>query len=298
MREFTYKWEPEGYTDDGPDPILKISKSSQGQFNWCPTKYEFNYRQKIPQTVSAAMAKGTDIHNAREDMFKAYELEKVSGDISKEDIIDYNYSLYPIDDHTDMYYAMAVWDAEVLLKHKESGTIGNFLPVANEVMLDAEYMVRKRDYDHVELQNNYVVHLQGIIDRVYFEQNEMFPEGTYIPFELKTGKWSNAPKKSTDMRQEMAFYKLLYDEASDADLAALGLDSQYDMGMWGWYFPTANHITLEKVKKVSTTSLKKKIASLIHAYEKNDFPAKYSEWNCPTCSYYEICPAADMAGWI
>ena len=167
-------------------------------------------------------------------MFKAYVLEKVSGDISKEDVIDYNYSLYPIDDHTDMYYAMAVWDAEVLLKHKESGTIGNFLPVANEVMLDAEYMVRKRDYDHVELQNNYVVHLQGIIDRVYFEQNEMFPEGTYIPFELKTGKWSNAPKKSTDMRQEMAFYKLLYDEASDADLAALGLDSQYEMGMWGW----------------------------------------------------------------
>ena len=100
------------------------------------------------------------------------------------------------------------------------------------------------------------------------------------------------------MRQEMAFYKLLYDEASDADLAEVGLASQYEMGMWGWYYPTSNHITLEKVMKVSTTALKKKIATLIHAYEKNDFPANYSEWNCPSCSYYEICPAADMAGWI
>ena len=52
MREFTYNWEPEEYTDDGPDPILKISKSSNGQFNWCPTKYHFNYREKIPQKIT------------------------------------------------------------------------------------------------------------------------------------------------------------------------------------------------------------------------------------------------------
>ena len=293
MRDYTYQWEPEGYTDDGPDPVLKITKSSKGQFDWCPVKYDFSYRQKIPQKITPEMAKGTVVHNAREEMFKSYDLAQVSNDdITKEDIINYNYSLYPIDENTDMYYAMSCFDADTLVSHKEGGTIENFLPVGNEIKLDAELMVRAHDFDHVELQTNYIVHLQGIIDRIYFEDD------MYIPFELKTGPWSKSPSKATRMRQEMAFYKLLYDEASDAHLAEHGLDSQYDIGMWGWYYPASNHVTIEKVKKVSTTALKKKIATLIHAYEKNDFPANYSDWNCPSCSYYEICPAADMAGWL
>ena len=42
MREFTYEWYPDKY-DDEDEPILKITKSSFGTFNWCPKKYEFSY---------------------------------------------------------------------------------------------------------------------------------------------------------------------------------------------------------------------------------------------------------------
>ena len=34
MSEYTYDWKPENY-DDPTEPILKISKSSLGSFDWC-----------------------------------------------------------------------------------------------------------------------------------------------------------------------------------------------------------------------------------------------------------------------
>ena len=40
MDEYTYQWKPENM-DDPNEPILKITKSSLGSFNWCPKKYEF-----------------------------------------------------------------------------------------------------------------------------------------------------------------------------------------------------------------------------------------------------------------
>ena len=35
MREFTYDWLVENY-DDPSKPILKITKSSLGSYDWCP----------------------------------------------------------------------------------------------------------------------------------------------------------------------------------------------------------------------------------------------------------------------
>ena len=47
MDEFTYDWKPENY-DDPSKPILKITKSSLGTYNWCPKKYEFSYIERKP----------------------------------------------------------------------------------------------------------------------------------------------------------------------------------------------------------------------------------------------------------
>ena len=47
MQEFTYDWKPENY-DDPSKPILKITKSSLGTYNWCPKKYEFSYIERKP----------------------------------------------------------------------------------------------------------------------------------------------------------------------------------------------------------------------------------------------------------
>ena len=65
MREFTYDWLVENY-DDPSKPILKITKSSLGSYDWCPKKYDFSYIQRLPQDQTEAMRKGTILHNHRE----------------------------------------------------------------------------------------------------------------------------------------------------------------------------------------------------------------------------------------
>ena len=56
MDEYTYDWNPE-WADDPTKPILKITKSSLGQFGWCPKKYGFSYIQRLPQDQTEAMRK-------------------------------------------------------------------------------------------------------------------------------------------------------------------------------------------------------------------------------------------------
>ena len=56
MREYTYQWNHENY-DDPSMPILKITKSSLGTFDWCPKKYDFSYVQRLPQDQTEAMLK-------------------------------------------------------------------------------------------------------------------------------------------------------------------------------------------------------------------------------------------------
>ena len=68
MQDFTYDFKPENF-DDPSKPILKITKSSLGSFDWCPKKYDFSYIQRLPQDQTDAMLKGTVCHNARENTF-------------------------------------------------------------------------------------------------------------------------------------------------------------------------------------------------------------------------------------
>ena len=61
--EYTYQWQPENYGQEG-EPILKISKSALGSYQWCPKRYEFQYVEKRPIETTEVMIKGSIIHNA------------------------------------------------------------------------------------------------------------------------------------------------------------------------------------------------------------------------------------------
>ena len=90
---------------------------------------------------------------------------------------------------------------------KEEGTLEDFLPVINEILLDAEITIAADTHPDYPLTRDYKVHLQGIIDR-------MFKDGDiYVPLELKTGAWKDW--KKTMMRKEMAFYKILFENTPD-----------------------------------------------------------------------------------
>lgn len=286
--EYTYQWEPENYGEEDA-PILKISKSSLGSYQWCPKRYEFQYKEKLPIETTEVMIKGTIIHNARESFFNAFDIKKAEG-LSHSELVNYCMSLHPIDDYTEMYEAMSIFEANRFMEAVSENTTDEFLPVINEIMLDAKITIRKDENPKFELSQDYTVHLQGIIDR-------MFQEGEkYIPMEFKTGGWKDW--KKTMMRKEMAFYKILFEHTPDEELINMGLNPDIPISHWGWYYPAANYIYLEEVKKSSITAVKKGIAEMIHSYETGIFPTKYFAKTCSNCSFFGICDAANTESWF
>ena len=73
LREYTYEWYPEHYSDNSK-PILKITKSSFGSFQWCPKKYEFSYPLRLPQTTSEAMLKDLLMLETKISYMNIYQL--------------------------------------------------------------------------------------------------------------------------------------------------------------------------------------------------------------------------------
>lgn len=288
MSDFTYKWDAKAY-DDPSKPILKISKSSLGQFNWCPKKYEFSYIERLPQDQTEAMRKGTILHNYREDFFNEFDIKKAQ-DMNNSEVIEYCNSLMPIDEYYDLSLTVAAFEAQRFITAQSEGKVNEYLPIVNEGLFDCEITIPKNVNPKFPLMRDYKVRLQGIIDRIFIE------DGNLIPFEYKTGGWKD--NKRTSMRQEMAFYQLMLENATDEVLAKHGLTRTMKVTHWGWYYPAANHITVEEVKKRSMTSVFHNIAKLIHAYEQETFPAKYWYKTCSHCSYFGICETAQQDSWL
>jgi CRISPR/Cas system-associated exonuclease Cas4 (RecB family) len=134
------------------------------------------------------------------------------------------------------------------------------------------------------------VRLQGIIDRIFMEN------GKLIPFEYKTGGWKDY--KATAMRKEMAFYQLMIENSTEEVLAKHGLTRDMEVSHWGWYYPVANHITVEPVKTRTMTSVMNHIAELIHAYENKHFAPKFYYKTCTHCSFFGICDGAQQDSWL
>lgn len=290
MKEYTYQWNPENADDDSL-PILKITKSSAiGSYKWCPKKYEFAYIERLPQDQTEAMIKGSTVHQSREEFFNDFDVAKAEN-MSHSELIEYNLGLHPIDDFGYIYRNIAAFEAQRFVQARDEDKLDSYIPVINEVMLDAEITIAHDACPKVGLlRRDYTVHLQGIIDRMFIDN------GKYIPIELKTGMW--ADWKAGDRRKEMAFYKLLVDNASQESLDNAGINRETPITHWGWYYPESNYIHVEKVKKASITSLTRLLVSIIKSYEDNDFKANYYFKTCQHCSFYPICEKAQEEAWI
>lgn len=280
MKEYTYQWSPEN-AEDETLPILKMTKSSVGTFEWCKKQYEFSYIERRPQDTSEAMLKGTVVHNAYEDFYKMVDMEQTKG-MNESELIDYFTSIFPIDNYGEVYDTIVAFEADRFLKSELEGT--DFIPIGNEIVLNASYTVGENDNPKYPLERDYEVHLQGIVDRL-FEEN-----GKYIIVELKTGIWRDS--RMSKMRGEMAYYKLLIEEASDEELIAQGLDPNIPVTHWAWFYPESNFFYIEECKRGTQTALRKKFPRLIQAYEQRNFPASYYYKKCVHCSYMGICDAA------
>jgi hypothetical protein len=271
---FTYQWNP----DDENSPMLKMTKSSLGSFGFCRASYVMSYdpfgEGKINGPATEAMIRGTLVHDAQEEFWKAVDTEEMMNHIDDPNKLVKSFmSLYPeTDDETtlSLYKGMASWSAERFIDCVKDGTVEFFKPVGNEIRLNAKFEL-----------NGLVIHLQGIIDRLFIH------EGTYVPLELKTGVWKDS--KATHMRKEMAFYKLLYDNASDEDKIAAGLDPSMEFGYWGWFFPASNYIFLEPVKPRTEQSVQNAMQKLVDSYMLREFPFDDFYKKCRKCGLYSVC---------
>lgn len=292
MKEYTYQWIPENYSDP-TEPILKITKSSLGSFDWCPKKYDFSYQQRLPQDQTEAMRKGTIMHNAREDFFNEFDIVKAET-MNSEELLDYCSSLFPVDDYFEEYQTIAVFESQRFMDALKEGKTDEFLPVCNEGMFDCEITIAADTNPKYPLRRDYVVHLQGIIDRVFKEGNG------YIPMEFKTGPWKDY--KATGMRKEMAFYKLLIENSSEAVLRNAGLEPNVPVTHWSWYYPISNYIFCEEAtnayRKNNVKKVMQNIAKLIHAYEQKLFETKFYYKTCAHCSFFGLCDAAEENTWL
>jgi len=270
---YTYKWVA-GETE----PMLKITKSSLGSYGFCPANYNYSYRQDIKQKTSDAMIKGTRIHNGEEDFWKMVDIDKAKEYANDAyELTTYFRSVYPEahgEDYEDIYRAMSAYNTERFLECIEEETLDNFIPVGNEIMLNARFTT----------ENGVEVHFQGIIDRIFYE------DGGYIPMELKTGVWKDTAK--TRMRKEMAFYKLLFENADPDEVRSVGLDPDIPITHWGWYFPASNYVYAEKISKRSTTAVLRSIDKLINSYEEDEFEFTYFHKKCIHCGHFDHCEAA------
>lgn len=288
MKEFTYKFKPENFNDPS-EPILKISKSSLMSHVWCPKKYEFSYIERLPQDQSEAMRKGTILHNHREAFFDDFDVKKAET-MSNSEIMEYCTSLMPVDEYYDVSLTVAAFEAQRFIEAVSEQKTHEFLPVINEKKFDCEVVIPKDTHKKFTLQRDYTVRLQGIIDRVFIEN------GNLIPFEYKTGGWKDW--KNTAMRKEMAFYQLMIENSTEEVLAKHGLSKDMKVSHWGWYYPVANHITVEPIKKRTMTSVMNHIAELIHAYEQKHFAPKFYYKTCTHCSFFGICEGAQQDSWL
>jgi len=287
MKKYTYKWKPENYNKP-EEPILKVSKSSLGSFDWCPKKYEFNYIERLPQDTTEAMLKGTVLHNHREDFFNIFDIKKAAS-MDEQEVLEYCTGLMPIDDYYDISLTVAAFEAQRFIDAQKENKVHEFLPAVNEGMFDAEITIAADTNEKFPLTRDYVIHIQGIIDRIFVE------DGKIILFEYKTGGWKDY--KATSMRKEMAFYQLLLESATDTVLENFGLSKDMPITHWGWYYPVSNHVQVEPVKTRTMTSVKNNLAKLLHAYEQDHFGTKYFYKTCAHCSYFAICDG-NLESWI
>ena len=90
----------------------------------------------------------------------------------------------------------------------------------------------------------------------------------------------------------------MIESAPEEVLIKNGLTKDMSVTHWGWYYPVSNYMYVEEAKKRSMTSVIDGIAKLLHAYERQNFPAKFYYKTCSHCSFFGICDEAQTDSWL
>jgi len=289
-RRSKYAWNP----NDQDGTILRVSKSSLGDFGWCPQQYYIKRFLRIPDEQTDAMTRGSNVHDFVEFFWS---------DFNSEEEVMTLYKAGKTDAARDLFYSQSTPNPPEPYEFGEPEQIQQWLewqyqrlihggtkhwrPVAVEAHVHANR--------YVEVDGERIpIHLSGFIDSIFNTGH-----GTYALMELKTGKWkerNGMPK----MRKEMAFYQMFLNNSPHGEYLPIS--------HWGWEFPGGaengerNAIVYEGALSRTLTSVENALTKLVAAHvsmefppdpwlgkPKADVPLEEQTLKCNWCSYKEHC---------
>lgn len=299
----SYQWHP-GMKDD---VILRVSKSSLGDFGFCQQQSFIKRILGIKSEENDAMIRGSNVHDSVERFYQDVSVSYAASMRSYgiENVLKYFMEFvgegdpkrgpYVLDEQVHLEKYMRL-EAERFMNCEDAQF---FLPLGNEISLDAVVTIEGQ-----------LVHLTGIVDRLFADA-----EGVPHVHELKTGMWKDhKPSKWTNMREEMAYYVYLLEE-SDHDVVG-GLRCE----RWGWDHtggyaskegeePGAVWRGVEDVRQKDIDSMKDKLKLLVKTYNqyKGDLDGRafalIDFWRAqevicePWCDLKGYCPRYEKVLW-
>lgn len=211
----SYNWNP-AMTDR---VILRVSKSSLGAYNFCPQQYFIKYILGVKEPQNDNMVRGSNVHDATEDFYNDVNVSYAASmrSYGYDRVLEYFKGFIPDSNPKRGLFELGEQKHLEILFEAEAKRFMtcdplHFLPVGNEVTLDAV----------VEIEG-VLVHLTGIVDRIFMDENN----DIHI-HELKTGVWKHKPSKLLSMQKEMAYYVYLMTQTDHEKLG--GINAAY----WGW----------------------------------------------------------------
>lgn len=273
------------------DALLRVSKSSLGDFKWCAQQYFIKRILGVKEEETDAMTRGTNVHDCMEEFYNEFDVDAAI-EAKKEGhgaLVGFFQDLVPestikgeefgLDEDEHLEKLINVEAARFMEAEPQ-----HFLPVGNEIELHAI----------VEIEG-IKVHLNGFIDRLFADDN-----GLLHVHELKTGKWKETKYKYEGMREELAFYAYLIKHCKDPVIGGK------DVAFWGWDHTGGESIFrfFEPIRVREVASMLEALRNLVKAHKKyagghdgSAFPElpKYRiKRTCePWCRVKGFCPHYD-----
>lgn len=289
----SYAWTPE-MGEEGI--IIRMSKSTLTSSKWCPQQLWLSKNYAVPEESKPWLTIGDDVHHTLEEFYHRAEPDllvdmkkaALKGEDrvvletfqkwlpSKEEVIGMRRPSGKDEPFYEMDYQHNIdWLMRNELLRLSHSEVDDFLPVANEVKLSPRTTF---NVDGVDVP----VQLTGIIDRVFSDG-----QGGLALMELKTGKWRD--NKLSEMRMEMAYYKMLIELSTNEELEAVGLNDQI-VTHWGWRYSAVDRLDYEPVKRVSERAMHNSLSKLLKMYLTENFPITTADFKCSYCDYMDLCP--------
>lgn len=290
----TYAWNPS--LQDGS--ILRVTKSSIGTFGWCPQQYYLEKFKGLRGEQVDHHIRGLNVHDMMEWFWANFTREQEDSVLNlihegqEREAMKLFFSVVPTPPSPYEFgedEQIEQWLRWQFLRLKS--TDGRYWrPVGIEANIQSTRFVTV-DGEQIP------IHMNGFIDTLFATG-----EGGFALMELKTGKYSKS--KTTAMRKEMAFYKMMLDHSPHEEFLPIT--------HWGWEFPggginggsgaTIHYEDIKEGGKYSLRSVENELVKLVKAHIDMEFPPtpflgklkegiplEEQKLKCNWCDYQEHC---------